>query len=109
VAKAIELIATRRGCAVLEDHPRYDVLFRGKLYSTLYFNLRGYVGNLPAPYPDKPGRASLSIGERSIGAYRKEVARLNREWAARPGPGLPACGATHCPGCVNCGRGQSNR
>ena len=25
---------------------------------------------------------SLNIGEKAIGAYRKEVAALNREWAA---------------------------
>ena len=22
---------------------------------------------------------------------------------------MPKCGATHCPGCVNCGRGMSDR
>ena len=82
--KAIELVETRRNCAMLERTPRYAVMFNGKEWDELYFNTRGYVGYLPAPN-DAGGEMSvisLNIGEKAIGAYRKEVAALNREWAA---------------------------
>jgi hypothetical protein len=80
--KAIELIETRKGCAMLETTPRYIVMFRGQRFSELYFNMIGYTGgDLPAPgsKPDSP--MPYYIGERSITAYRKAIARLNREWA----------------------------
>jgi hypothetical protein len=79
--KALELVETRRGCACCETTPRYDVIFydvripgdRGQLW----FNMRGYVGELPTPEG-----GSVSIGEKSISAWQKEAARLNREFAA---------------------------
>ena len=37
-------------------------------------------------------------------AYTKTLEYLGKV----PQP-LPKCGAAECPGCVNCGRGQSNR
>ena len=80
--KAIELIETRKGCAILETTPRFIVMFRGSKFSELYFNMTGYTGgDLPAPgsKPDLP--MPCYIGEKSITAYRKAVARLNREWA----------------------------
>ena len=76
MAKAIELVETRNGCAIMEKEPRYDVLLHGKKIGQLYFNMRGYVGTLPTPRG-----AQLNIGERGISAYRKAVAQLNREWA----------------------------
>ena len=75
--KRLQLVETRRGCAMLERTPRYDVILDGQIVGQLYYNLRGYVGTLPTP----EGR-SLSIGEASITAYRREAARLNREFAA---------------------------
>jgi len=76
MARAIELVETREGCAILETHPRYKVLLRGETVGELYFNMRGYVGTLPTPRGTQ-----LYIGERGISAYRKAVAQLNKEWA----------------------------
>ena len=80
--KAIELIQTRKGCAICEETPRYIIMFRGQQFGELYFNMTGYTGgDLPCS-GSKPGTSvPLHIGEKSIAAYRKEVARLNREWA----------------------------
>jgi hypothetical protein len=75
--KAIELVATRQGCQIIEVEDRYDVLLRGVKVGQLYFNMRGYVGALPTP-----DGGLLDIGERSIAKYRREVAALNREFAA---------------------------
>ncbi len=81
--KAIELIETRSGCSILETTPRYVVMFRGRKFGELYFNMTGYTGSyLPCPGSNRDSPASLHVGERSISAYRKEVARLNRQWAA---------------------------
>lgn len=58
-----------------ESEMRYEVFLHGEFFDELYFNLRGYVGYLPTP----DGR-KLDIGEKSISAYRKEIATLNREF-----------------------------
>ena len=80
--KAIELIETREGCAIAEERPRYIVMFRGSKFGELYFNMRGYTGcDLPCPGSTPNTPASLYVGERAISAYRREIARLNREWA----------------------------
>ena len=80
--KAIELIETREGRAILETTPRYIVMFRGQKFGELYFNMTGYTGSyLPSPGTDPAKPASLHVGEMAISAYRKEIARLNREWA----------------------------
>ena len=71
----IRLVKSRRGLHVCETKPRYDVLFNGKLFDQLWFNMTGYVGYLPCP---DGGR--LTIGECSISEYRREVAKLNREF-----------------------------
>lgn len=79
---AIRLVESNRGKQFLETTKRYDVIFRGEVFCQLYFNMRGYVGYLPCP-PDEgettPG--NLLIGEKGISEYRREIARLNREWA----------------------------
>ena len=84
VKKAIELVETREGCQIFEERPRYHVMFRGRKYGELHFNMTGYTsstGCLPYPGP-KPGVPVPSdIGEASISAYRREIACLNREWA----------------------------
>jgi hypothetical protein len=80
--KAIELIETREGCAILEETPRYIVMFRGHRHGELYFNMTGYTGvYLPCPGPEPGKPLPLDIGERPISVYRREVARLNRAWA----------------------------
>lgn len=84
--KPITLVRTRKGCAPLEKEDRYHVMFNGQFFDELYFNMTGYVGYLPCPNNfrfDKPKDSpiKLSIGEKSITAYKKEIAQLNREWA----------------------------
>jgi hypothetical protein len=44
------------------------------VWGDLWFNMRGYVGNLPLP-----GGHRLSIGERGISAYKSEIKQINRE------------------------------
>ncbi len=79
MAKTIQLVENRRAMAICETTPRYDVIFRGEKFDQLYFNTRGYCGLLPCLREDGTvGR--LDIGEVSISAYKKEVARLNKEW-----------------------------
>jgi hypothetical protein len=74
MAHKVELIETRRGCAMLEKTPRYDVVLNGQRVGQLTFNMRGYIGYLPLHTGQK-----VDIGERPISAFRKEVARINRE------------------------------
>ena len=74
--KAIVLVETREGCAILGTHSRYHVLLHGEQVGELYFNMTGYVGYLP-----QPSGIPLDIGERGLSAFRKAVAQLNREWA----------------------------
>lgn len=66
----------------MEKEDRYDVMLDGNLFYQLYFNLRGYVGYLPSP-PENPGDkpGNLTIGEKGISVYKKEVVKLNKEWA----------------------------
>jgi len=73
---AIQLVENRRDCALMESQSRYDVLLHGQKVGQLYFNMTGYVGTLPIP-----GGGKLHIGEGPISVYRREVTRLNREWA----------------------------
>ena len=74
---AIELIETRQGCEMLESTPRYNVMLRGVKVDQLFYNMRGYVGNLPTP-----DGSSLYVPESGIARFRREVAKLNREFAA---------------------------
>jgi hypothetical protein len=77
VAKpAIELIETRQGCEMLESTPRYNVMLKGVKVDQLFYNMRGYVGNLPTP-----DGSSLYVPESGIARFRREVAKLNREFA----------------------------
>jgi hypothetical protein len=73
--KAIELRENRAAMAMCETQPRYDVFLHGARVCQLYFNIHGYRGTLPTP---SGGR--LDIGEKSIHAYRGQVAILNREF-----------------------------
>jgi hypothetical protein len=74
---ALRLVKTWRGCAIAERTPRYEVFLFGKLVERLWFNTRGYVGYLPTPDGN-----IFSPGECSITAYRRQIATLNREYAA---------------------------
>ena len=79
-------------------------MFQGKKYGELYFNMTGYTGcYLPGP----DGR--VDVGEYAISRYRKVAAQLNKEWAAHDIGPKPACESPKCPGCINCGRGCSDR
>ncbi|GMU20578.1 MAG: hypothetical protein AMXMBFR13_06750 [Phycisphaerae bacterium] len=82
--RAIQLVPTRNGCAIAESTPRYDVLLHGQKVGQLYFNMTGYVGTLPLP-----GGRKLHMPESGISVYRREVARLNREWAAHAAGEVP--------------------
>ena len=75
--KAIELVENLRARAICETTPRYDVMLHGQKVDQLYFNMKGYVGYLPTL-----DGAKLDIGEKSISIFRREVAALNREFAA---------------------------
>jgi hypothetical protein len=75
-SKTVELIETRKGCAMMEKESRYDVHLRGEKVGQLYFNMRGYVGLLPTP------DGMVDIGEVSISKFKKEVAQINREFKA---------------------------
>jgi hypothetical protein len=70
----IELVETRKGCAICEDRPRYDVLLNGEKVDQLYYNLTGYVGTLPLPEGGK-----LHLGECSISRIQRQANALNRE------------------------------
>lgn len=64
--------------AICETKMRYDVLLHGNVVGDLYFNMTGYTGvNLPLP-----GGGSLYLGEQGIAGVRREIAKVNREWAA---------------------------
>lgn len=72
---AIEIREAPHKKAMLETEMRYEVLLHGAVWGELHFNMRGYRGDLPLP-----GGRRLDIGEKAISVYRREVARLNREW-----------------------------
>lgn len=76
--KAIELIETTRGREMCETTPRYNVLLHGVVVGQLWYNMRGFVGYLPTPDGMK-----LDIGEKGISAFRREVVRLNKEFAVK--------------------------
>lgn len=82
--KAIKLVRTRQGCSFLEKKDRYHVYLDGLYWGELYFNMRGYTGcYLPVPPTEsRPTTGNLDIGEKGIGEYKREIARLNREWKA---------------------------
>ncbi|AZI43983.1 hypothetical protein EHF33_13725 [Deinococcus psychrotolerans] len=59
--------------AMCEREMPYDVLLHGQVFGELYFNLRGYRGYLPTADGKK-----LDIGEKTLSAYKRKVAVLNR-------------------------------
>jgi hypothetical protein len=76
--KAISLQERPERRAICETRMRYDVLLHGNVVGDLYFNMTGYTGvNLPLP-----SGGSLHIREQSLTGVRREIAKVNREWAA---------------------------
>ena len=73
---AIELIETRQGCEIMETTPRYNVTLHGVKVEQLWWNLKGYVGNLPLP-----DGSSLYMPEGSLASFKRAISRLNREFA----------------------------
>lgn len=70
----VKLVKTRRGCAMLERHDRYDVVLNGKVVDQLYFNLVGYTGYIP--FPD----GNMPVCDASMTLVKRYVASANREW-----------------------------
>lgn len=66
--------------SIHEQHERYAVMLDGQPFSELYFNLTGYVGTLPTPEGSK-----LTIGEKPLSTYRREIEQLNREFGQKVG------------------------
>lgn len=60
--------------AIAETTMRYDVLVNGEVKGELYYNTRGYVGNLPLP-----NGKSLCMPEGSINRFLAEIRRINLE------------------------------
>lgn len=85
-ANRVTLVETRRGCEMCETTPRYDVMLDGRCVEQLTWNTRGYVGYLPIPVIEgnehamRRGYSFLSIGERPIAHYHRELKKVNREW-----------------------------
>ncbi len=63
--------------------PRAEVLLNGATFSELRWNRHGFVGELP-----RLEGGSYAIGERTIGAYRAEIAALNERARERIGAAL---------------------
>jgi hypothetical protein len=62
--------------AMLEKEMVYDIMLNGEFTGKeLRFNCRGYIGYLPLP-----GGTLLDIGERSFAQFKKEAAKLAREF-----------------------------
>jgi hypothetical protein len=74
---AIVLIETRQGCEMLETTKRFNVMLNGVKVEQLWWNMRGYVGNLPLP-----SGLRLYMPEGSLASFKREIVRLNREFAA---------------------------
>lgn len=59
------------------SNPDFDVLLFGQKVETAYFNCRGYRAGLPLPTG-----GMLDPGEVSMARLRREIAAINREYAA---------------------------
>ncbi|MCO5067051.1 MAG: hypothetical protein M9924_22050 [Rhizobiaceae bacterium] len=70
----VALRENARRRSMLETKMRYDIMLNGVRFGELCYNMRGYIGYLPLP----DGR-KLDIGERPLAAFRREIARINRE------------------------------
>jgi len=81
--KAIELVKIRGD--MFEKQDKFMIRFNGKDWGKLYFNMRGYVAERGIPVPtdeDNPKPIGLDIGEKGLSAFKREISKANREWAA---------------------------
>lgn len=81
-----------------ETTPRYGVFLNGQRWKpreTIYYNMKGYAGSLPAA----DGR-SVTLPESPISAWKREAAQLNREGAVL----VAAAAADHAAGGAEMGR-----
>lgn len=79
--KEIELVP--KAGAFAEIEPKFMIMFRGKPWGDLYYNVRGYRAEhgIPVPSSTAPeGAAGLDIGERSLSEFKREIAKANHEW-----------------------------
>ena len=77
--KAIELVKIPGSIMKTED--RYMIRFRGEEWGQLYYNMRGYVAEKGIPVPSGEKAVGLSIGEKGLSAFKREIRDANREWA----------------------------
>jgi hypothetical protein len=77
-SKPITLREAPHKKSIMEKEMRYEVLLNGNVVSDLFFNMRGYLGGIPTPEG-----GMLEIGERPITTYRREIAMMNKEFAAK--------------------------
>ena len=77
LSPAITLVEAPRKMAICETDMRYDIKLFGMFYEEAAFNMTGYIAYLPSC-----DFVSHSCGEHSISRVRKEIALLNKEWAA---------------------------
>jgi hypothetical protein len=62
---------------MMETTKRFNVMLNGVKVEQLWWNMKGYVGNLPLP-----DGCSLYMPEGSLASFKREISRLNREFAA---------------------------
>ena len=74
MSHVIKIVEAPKKRSMCETKMRYDVLLNGKVFDTLYFNMRGYLGYLPLPDGTR-----LSMPEWGITAYKAEARRINAE------------------------------
>jgi len=75
---AVELIETRQGCEMMETTKRFNVMLHGVKVEQLWWNMKGYVGNLPTPdglslyVPEAAWRASGARSQNSTVNLRQQ-------------------------------------
>jgi len=61
---------------MMETTRRFNVMLNGVKVEQLWWNMKGYVGNLPLP-----DGSSLYMPEGSLASFKRAISRLNREFA----------------------------
>ena len=62
---------------MMETTKRFNVMLNGVKVEQLWWNMKGYVGNLPLP-----DGSCLYMPEGSLVSFKREISRLNREFGA---------------------------
>jgi hypothetical protein len=79
----ITLVEAPRKRSMMEITMRYDVMLDGKLFSEMYYNMRGYRGDIPVLSSDGTGRVvKFDPGEKPLATFKREIAASNREMKA---------------------------